>query len=133
MDILKTHVPAGSNRYYALCFADKTARKNLSALLALYDEITLIPSRCSEASVAEAKLNWWQCEIDALFSEKSQHPIIKVLQTALPDQALSKSYFYALVSGAQMQLLFTRVRTRLLRKVPRSLTMRAKPRQQRLS
>jgi 15-cis-phytoene synthase len=107
----ESYVSSGSDEYYSLCFASKPQKAALMALYAFYDEIVKIPKKCQEASVAEAKLNWWQLEVDAMYHDAPQHPITKTLQAVLKETHLSRTYFYSLISGVQLQLNFEQYST----------------------
>lgn len=73
----------GSDAYYAVVFSPKTTRPPLEALFALAQHWHQLGARPKDASVAQHQLHWWleQTALDHL--SRSQHPLLRTLQTDL--------------------------------------------------
>lgn len=96
-------VPEGSSRYYAVQAAPARQRPRLTAIHALYVEITRIPLDVSESAVAAVKLNWWREELRRTHKGAASHPVTTALQP-LSDEDLADSL--ALVDGVSMDLTY---------------------------
>jgi 15-cis-phytoene synthase len=80
-DYASRAAPPGSPRALALIFAPAGLRSALAALYALDLELTAA-SRIAEHTVAHARLDWWQQELDRLSIGQPLHPVTRALAHA---------------------------------------------------
>jgi 15-cis-phytoene synthase len=106
MHYCEQHIPAGSTLYYSARFSPKPIRDALIALYAFIYDISQIPFTVSENSVAEAKLNWWQSQVESFFEGQAEHPVLKSLLPIRELRTLSKTYFHMVISGS-ITMLYT--------------------------
>lgn len=99
----KTIAPPGSDLYYSLRTLDSKAREGIIALCALADEFHKT-TEIQEKSVAIAKLNWWQQELQALFAGDPSHPITRSLKNIVSDYHLPQGLFFEMLEGAQLTI-----------------------------
>lgn len=94
---------AGSDLYYSCLGLDKKQRQGIVAIHALAKEILTIPYECQEESVARKKIAWWQEQIEHLYQNNAQHPVMKVLQNY--KEQLPQPIMEELIAGATNTLI----------------------------
>ncbi len=100
--------PPGSTWYYALGRVAPAQRDALMALQALAVELEAGVDECSESSVAKAKLAWWRTEIERLYQNSPQHPVLQALLPATQAYRLPREELLELVGGAEMNVVHAR-------------------------
>lgn len=99
---------SGSSFYYSFLFLPKKQRKAITALYAFCREVDDVVDECSDASIAQTKLNWWRAEIFGAFDGKPNHPVSKALTSAIEQFNLPKEHFLEIIDGMEMDLHQTR-------------------------
>lgn len=95
---------SGSSFYYSFLFLPAEQRRAIQALYAFCREVDDVVDECSDANVAQRKLDWWRGEIDAAFAGQPRHPVSRALQPALQRYNLPLEYFHEIVDGMTMDL-----------------------------
>lgn len=95
---------SGSSFYYSFLFLPKPQYEAIVSIYAFCREVDDIVDDCQELSVAEAKLGWWQDEIEALYQQKPTHPITQALLPQIEIYQLPKSLFLEVLNGMWMDL-----------------------------
>jgi len=98
---------SGSSFYYSFLFLPADKRKAITALYAFCREVDDIVDDCTDAAIAESKLNWWRQEIGRLYAGNPEHPVSKSLHTALDQFDLQQEYFNEIIDGMHMDLHIT--------------------------
>src|SRR5690606_21541053 len=62
----------------------------------------------SDASVAQAKLAWWQGEVAQAFAGRPSHPVMQALMPHVPAYGIEQGQLQAVIEGCQMDLEQTR-------------------------
>jgi len=99
--------PAGSAVYYALRQAKAADRPGLTALFAYRRELEETIETCSEVAVGQAKLVWWQRELQSLAGGDGAapaHPVTRALAAHLHDPASELTALQAVADGYAMDL-----------------------------
>ena len=98
----------GSSFYFSFLFLTPEKRLAMTALYAFCREVDDIVDECSDANVAQSKLNWWRQEIYTTFNPSSNsapsHPVCQVLQPLLKQYPLKMQYFLDIIQGTEMDL-----------------------------
>jgi phytoene synthase len=102
---------SGSSFYYSFLFLPHETRRAITALYAFCREVDDVVDECTDASVAEQKLDWWRHEIDNSFAGQAQHPVGLELQRLVPKYGLPIEHFTELINGMEMDLHKTAYRT----------------------
>lgn len=102
---------SGSSFYYSFLFLSPERRDAITALYAFCREVDDAVDEASHPEVAEAKLNWWRSEIEAMFSGGGQHPVTRALSPALARFGLEIELFMEIITGMEMDLAHTRYAT----------------------
>jgi hypothetical protein len=89
----------GSPGYYAVLFQPSQARSALVALRALERELSEVVELCSDAHVAQHKLQFWQQQLNTS-ETSSPHPVTRALNQFAP-QALGSHERNRLLSAVQ--------------------------------
>lgn len=95
---------SGSSFYYSFLFLPADQRNAITALYAYCREVDDIVDNVHERSVAQAKLDWWQEEIQRLFHHQARHPVSLALQPHIENFQLSETHFQQILDGMQMDL-----------------------------
>lgn len=98
----------GSLLYYSLLYTPQAERDALIALHTLRHELLDVLDKCSDASVARMKLNWWREELHRLFQNQARHPLTQALLPLTQRYTLPLEHFLEIVDGVQMGLDVTR-------------------------
>lgn len=85
-------------------FTPAVHRPALTALVAVYLEIRVIPVECRDPGVAEVKLGWWQQEIETLYAGTPRHPLTQALAPHMAALAGRQPVFLDIISGARMDI-----------------------------
>ena len=97
---------AGSSIYYSLLFLPNKKQKDLLVVYNLYKTLAAIVDKCTEQSIAEAKIAWWHEEIYRIFRGSPQHPMGKKIMSLLTDYPLKQTYFEELIHGISMDIKY---------------------------
>ncbi|MGD8937558.1 MAG: presqualene diphosphate synthase HpnD [Thiogranum sp.] len=95
---------SGSSFYYSFLFLPAEQRRAIQALYAFCREVDDVVDECSDANVAQRKLDWWRGEIDAAFAGGPGHPVSRALQPTLQQYNLPVEYFHEIIDGMSMDL-----------------------------
>lgn len=90
--------------YYSALFVPPPQRNMIVALHTLDNELRAIRDECSDIAVAQAKLQWWQTEIDRFLSGKASHPITQVLAELTTISPIPSTVFTTLLNNAKATL-----------------------------
>lgn len=71
----------GSPNYYQTLYLSPKGQSLAWPVLAFQHELQDVITRIAEPSVARARLEWWQAELEHAAQGKAQHPIAQALQT----------------------------------------------------
>lgn len=99
---------SGSSFYYAFLFLPRERRAAITAFYAFCREVDDVVDEVSDASVAHAKLAWWQGEVAKAFAGQPSHPVMQALMPHVPVYGLEQSHLQAVIEGCQMDLEQTR-------------------------
>lgn len=101
---------SGSSFYYSFLFLPKPKREAITALYAFCREVDDIADECTDAEIAQTKLNWWRCEIANLFAGKPQHPVTQALAGPVTAYELPEEHFLEIIDGMEMDIEQNRYR-----------------------
>jgi len=108
MDILSycrdQAAPVGSATYYACRFLPEAHKPVAWTVLALRAELIEASTRIPEPSVARARLDWWQAELQAAAGGTAQHPIAQALGQYVLHLPGRLELLEEMVAGAQDRL-----------------------------
>jgi phytoene synthase len=96
--------PPGSDAYYALLYAPRHARHELTIIDALKREICAIPVAVSDAGVARVKLEWWRTELARLVDNEPRHHLTQAYQRSYGGNEAISSALNLLISGLDEEL-----------------------------
>lgn len=99
---------SGSSFYYSFRFLAPEKRRAITALYAFCREVDDIADECSDAQVAQAKLDWWRLEIAQTFAGNPSHPVGKALLPAIAEYRLDQVLFGEIIAGMEMDLSLNR-------------------------
>jgi phytoene synthase len=99
---------SGSSFYYAFLFLPKPRRAAITAFYAFCREIDDVVDDTVDASVAGAKLAWWQAEVAQSFAGQPSHPVMQSLMPLATDYAIEQRHLQSVIEGCQMDLTQTR-------------------------
>jgi phytoene synthase len=99
---------SGSSFYYAFLFLPAPRRAAITAFYAYCREIDDVVDDTADASVAGAKLAWWQAEVSKAFSGHASHPVLQALIPLTERFAIEQRHLQAVIEGCQMDLNQTR-------------------------
>ncbi|HQN65836.1 MAG TPA: presqualene diphosphate synthase HpnD [Methylophilus sp.] len=99
---------SGSSFTTSFIFLPKPKRDAMTVLYAFCREVDDVVDECSDYQVAQAKLNWWKNEIEAIFSGVPQHPIARALQPVITQFHLAREHFLEIIDGMEMDIKFNR-------------------------
>jgi phytoene synthase len=97
---------SGSSFYYSFLFLTSIQRQAITAVYAFCREVDDIVDECHDKNIAAQKLNWWNDEVEQVFSGVPQHPIGLSLQQACRHFPLKKNLFQDILQGMQMDLQY---------------------------
>ncbi len=99
---------SGSSFYYAFRFLPEERRRAITAFYAFCREVDNIVDEISDPSVAHVKLSYWRREVDALYANTAQHPVMQALKPHIELMQLPQSAFHTVIDGMQQDLEKTR-------------------------
>lgn len=94
----------GSVLYYGLLFVPDTARRALTALRALGEELREVTDACSDLNVGRSKLAWWSEELAWAAQGKPRHPVTQAMTLSLQSGAIDDAHYRALLDGVAERL-----------------------------
>jgi phytoene synthase len=94
----------GSVLYYSLLFAPDAARRALTALRALGEELREVTDACSDVNVGRARLAWWSEEMAWTVQGKARHPVTQALAAAIDPGTMDEARYHALLDGSGRRL-----------------------------
>src|SRR3990167_7825706 len=101
---------SGSSFYYSFLFLPKPKREAITALYAFCREVDDIADECTDAQIAQTKLNWWRSEIANLYAGRPQHPVTNALAGAVRRYELAEEHFLEIIDGMEMDIEQNRYR-----------------------
>lgn len=99
---------SGSSFYYAFLFLPPERRRAITAVYAYCREVDDVVDEVADPMVAQAKLAWWQGEVDRLFAGAPQHPVARALAPHLDPFGITRAQMLQILEGMQMDLQQTR-------------------------
>jgi phytoene synthase len=99
---------SGSSFYYSFLFLPPERRRAITALYAYCREVDDAVDETSDSSVAAAKLDWWQSEVERLFAGAPQHPVTRALAPHLAAFGITRERMLQVLEGMRMDLVQTR-------------------------
>jgi phytoene synthase len=99
---------SGSSFYYAFLFLPPPRRAAITAFYAFCREVDDVVDEALEASVAAAKLAWWQTEVSRAFDGQPTHPAMQALMPWTAEFGIEARQLLAVIEGCQMDLAQTR-------------------------
>ncbi len=100
-----------SNFYYSFLALPLPKRRAIIALYAFCREVDDIVDNIKSTETANIKLDWWQSEIQALYSEEPTHPVTLALAPHIKNFSLDQNYFQLILKGMKMDLTVHRYKT----------------------
>jgi 15-cis-phytoene synthase len=99
---------SGSSFYYAFMFLPPAKRAAIIAFYAFCREVDDVVDEISEASVAAAKLAWWQREVHAAYAGQPSHPVMQALMPLSAAHGIEREHLLAVLQGCEIDLTQTR-------------------------
>jgi 15-cis-phytoene synthase len=99
---------SGSSFYYSFLFLPAERRRAITALYAYCREVDDVVDEVSDPAVAQAKLAWWEIEVERLFAGSPTHPVTRALQPHLEPFAITRERLLQILEGMRMDLQQTR-------------------------
>lgn len=99
---------SGSSFTSSFIFLPKDKRDAMTVLYAFCREVDDVVDECSDYQIAQAKLDWWKGEINALYAGTPQHPIMRALQPVVQEFHLAQEHFLEIIDGMEMDIKFNR-------------------------
>jgi len=96
--------PPGSANHYATLYMPATQQPAAWAVLAMSHELNEVVTRIAEPSVAQARLDWWQAELQAAAQGQAQHPIAQALSQHVLNHPGHDALLDEMLSGAHARL-----------------------------
>lgn len=97
--------PAGSSAYYALQRCPRGSLQALRLLLDVHVQVRSVVTKVSDAAVAQAKLAWWQAQIEALDQGRpADHPSLRALAPHLQTQGLQPGALLGVTESVAIDL-----------------------------
>ncbi len=96
--------PRGSSNHYATLYMPAAQQPAAWAVLALRHELNEVVTRIAEPSVALARLDWWQAELQAAAQGKAQHPIAQALSQHVLNHPGHDALLDEMLHGAHARL-----------------------------
>ncbi len=94
----------GSTLHYSLMFVPVSARRALTALRALGEELREVTDVCSDLVVGRSKLAWWREEIAWTAKGKPRHPVTQALTKAVDPGRIPDAHLRSLLDGVHDRL-----------------------------
>ncbi|KRT55954.1 squalene/phytoene synthase family protein [endosymbiont of Ridgeia piscesae] len=104
---LRRLVPPGSANYYAIRFSPRNGREQIGLLFAWREELLRIARECSDAGVAQARLEWWRSETANACRGHARHPLAQALIPLVSDEKLPLALFDQMATAMKRQLAGT--------------------------
>lgn len=99
---------SGSSFYYSFRFLPRSQRQAITAFYAFCREVDDIVDECSDAHIAQQKLDWWRQEIRQLYAGTPNHPVSQALAPALLAYHLPETALQDIIQGMEMDLTHAR-------------------------
>ena len=93
-----------SNLACSLMFLPRRARVGARALHAFAQEISDVPTQCSDATIAHNKLHWWREEIHNSFRGNARHPVSQALAPLLVTGKIAEKTLLAQIDAYAMDV-----------------------------
>jgi phytoene synthase len=94
----------GSVLYYSFLFVPDSARRALTALRALGEELREVTDACSDLNVGRSKLAWWSEEIVYASKGRPRHPVTQAMANSIESGALDEVHYHLLLDGVGKRL-----------------------------
>jgi phytoene synthase len=99
---------SGSSFYYSFLFLPQDRRRAITALYAFCREVDDAVDEPSDASAAQAALQWWRGEVARLYAGNPQHPVMRALEPWTASYGISQARLNEIMDGLEMDLNQTR-------------------------
>ena len=99
---------SGSSFYYAFRFLPEARRRAITAFYAFCREVDNVVDEVTDPSVARTKLAFWRREVDSLYANAAQHPVMRALYPHVEPMRLPQAAFHTVIDGMQQDLEKTR-------------------------
>lgn len=99
---------SGSSFYYAFLFLPPPQRAAITAFYAFCREVDDVVDEVSDPSVAQAKLAWWEREVQQAFAGHPSHPALQALMPHVQNFSIHAEHLLAVIEGCRMDLSQTR-------------------------
>ena len=96
--------PPGASAYYALQRCTPSQRAGLEAMLRFHAQVRSIVTTVSDLSVAQAKLAWWDAQLDALGNGAADHPTLRALGPSLQASGLPADALRGVIESVRIDL-----------------------------
>ena len=96
---------SGSSFYYSFLFLPPERRRAITAVYAYCREVDDVVDEVTDPAVAQAKLDWWRGEVEALFHGRPSHPVTLALQPFIAGTfGITQARLAAIIDGMDMDL-----------------------------
>ncbi|MDD4885670.1 MAG: squalene/phytoene synthase family protein [Thiomonas sp.] len=96
--------PPGSSAYYAFQRCAPPQRAGLIALLRFHVQVRAIVTTVSDLSVAQAKMAWWDAQLDAMEKGAAEHPTLRALGPFIQASGLTAGALRGVIESVQIDL-----------------------------
>lgn len=98
------------DRYFSALLADKQSQSAIMSIYAFAAEVAAVPSQVSEPPLGEIRLQWWQEEVEKLYSGKStDHPVLSAVGPTIIRHDLPRHLFDKFIRATILDLYTTPV------------------------
>ncbi|OGS72180.1 MAG: squalene synthase HpnD [Gallionellales bacterium GWA2_60_142] len=95
---------SGSSFTSSFRFLPADKRRAMTALYAYCREVDDVVDECSDANVARTALNWWRCEVAAIYGGQPTHPVCIALADIVKQFNLPQEHLLEIIDGMEMDL-----------------------------
>jgi phytoene synthase len=95
---------SGSSFTSSFRFLPADKRRAMTALYAYCREVDDVVDECSDANVARTALNWWRCEVAAIYGGQPTHPVCIALTDIVKQFNLPQEHLLEIIDGMEMDL-----------------------------
>lgn len=99
---------SGSSFYYAFLFLPPPRRAAITAFYAFCREVDDVVDEVQDPGVAQAKLAWWDTEVQRAFAGEPTHPVMRALMPHAANYAIGAPQLAGIIEGCRLDLTQTR-------------------------
>tara|TARA_R110000868_G_scaffold411409_2_gene703790 strand:+ start:23709 stop:24344 length:636 start_codon:yes stop_codon:yes gene_type:complete len=96
--------PLGSAIDYSVRYLNDDKANAVIALYAFQHAMHDIKAKCTDLSIADAKLTWWRNEIDLVYTGKPNHPVAQALNDIVTAFSLHQQRFDNIINATESDL-----------------------------